>query len=163
MTNNDSSLPTTPLTPEQHRILTTLDVAAALRMNPKRSRIVDPYLVLAELHIARLLTAGVFHRSEIAISVEWLAQHGGLPVFANQPEIKSSHSSASCCLNWKKSATPRPGRPLRQHRQPFLDFQWHRTTAPKARPISSGGPSPRSQGASRSPGLAFSCRRAELV
>jgi hypothetical protein len=89
MTNNDSSLPT-PLTPEQHRILTTLDVAAAVRMNPKRSRIVDPYLVLAELHIARLLTAGVFQGREIAVSVEWLAQHGGLLAFANQPEIKSS-------------------------------------------------------------------------
>src|SRR5215831_5337015 len=90
MTNSDSSLSTSSLTPEQHRILTTLDVAAAVRMNPKRSRIVDPYLVLAELHIARLLTAGVFHRSEIAISVEWLARHGGLPAFTNQPEIKSS-------------------------------------------------------------------------
>src|SRR5262245_22259661 len=90
MTNNDSSRPTTLLTPEQHRILTTLDVAAAVRINPKRSRIVDPYLVLAELHIARLLTAGVFHGSEIALSVEWLDQHGGLPAFTNQPEIKSS-------------------------------------------------------------------------
>jgi hypothetical protein len=90
MTNDNSSLPTSSLTPEQYRILTALDVAAALRMNPKRSRIVDPYLVLAELHIARLLTAGVFHGSELAVSVEWLARHGGLPAFTNQPEIKSS-------------------------------------------------------------------------
>jgi hypothetical protein len=90
MTKTDTSHPATPLTPEQQRILTTLDVAAALRMNPKRTRIVDPYLVLAELHIARLLTAGVFHGSEIAVSVEWLAQHGGLRALANQPEIKSS-------------------------------------------------------------------------
>jgi hypothetical protein len=44
---------------------------------------------VAELHIARLLTAGVFHGSEIAVSVEWLARHG-VPAFTNQPEIKTS-------------------------------------------------------------------------
>jgi hypothetical protein len=37
MTNNASTPPATPLNQEQHRILATLDVAAALRMNPKRT------------------------------------------------------------------------------------------------------------------------------
>jgi hypothetical protein len=79
--------------------------------------------VLAELHIARLLTAGIFDGSEIVVSPEWLNQHGGLPAFANQPEINQARSSARCCLTGKNPPAPKPGRTLPHHLQPFLDFR----------------------------------------